>query len=448
MSLKNRLARTIAAIATGPCEAGVSIIRLSGEDALPLLRKIFKPAKKIKQFKPRYLYYGQFLDGDRILDSGLAVYFKDPHSFTGEDVVELHLHGGFFNTRQILEFILTQGILQAERGEFTERAFLNGKLDLIQAESILDVIHSRNSYTHDNALQQLRGSLSDQFRAIKQNTEKIVSITEAAIDFPEEDYDFLAQYNIKEQVNQMITTLQELSNSYYDGKIFSQGASVAIIGPPNAGKSSLLNALLKLDRALVTEIPGTTRDYIEADLTIKGIPITLVDTAGVRETKDQIEQQGVELALSKLESADLTLYLLDERGYLPEMAPILEKLKHKKHLIIQNKIDLAPKLEADCYISAKNRINIDILQDLIFEQLISKEFNATDLFITNSRHKIHIDEALAALETAATAINDQLYLEFIATDLRLALNHIGEILGEVTTEDLLGNIFGQFCLGK
>ena len=272
MNIKNRLSKTIAAVATGACSGGISVIRVSGGDSLKIMNEIFTRREQKTKIKPRYFYFGKIKDENTVLDEAMAVYFKGPASFTGEDVVEFHIHGGFINSNKILKLILKHGAIQAERGEFTERAFLFGKIDLVQAESILDIIEARSDNAHLEAVGQLRGELSQYLKDVKEKLFNIATITEATIDFPEEDYDFMANYKIKEKLQAIIGKLSKLSKSYYEGKLISKGAVVTIVGAPNAGKSSLMNNLLKMDRALVTAIPGTTRDYLEGDIIIKSIP--------------------------------------------------------------------------------------------------------------------------------------------------------------------------------
>ena len=455
MNIKNRLSKTIAAIATGNCSGGVSIIRISGADSLKIMNKIFFFREKGKNNlnfipKKRYLYFGKIKDENTVLDEAMAVYFKGPNSFTGEDVVEFHIHGGFINSSKILKLIFKHGALQAERGEFTERAFLFGKIDLIQAESILDIIEARSENAHLEAVGQLRGELSEYLKEIKENLFNIATITEATMDFPEEDYDFMNNYKIKEKTINLLNKLKSLSDSYYEGKLISKGAVVTIVGAPNAGKSSLMNTLLKMERALVTDIPGTTRDYLEGNIQINGIPITLIDTAGIRESEDKIEQIGVEKVFSKIEESDLIIFLYDENGFTEDIKKIYNKFKEKNHILIQNKIDISKhsQIKPDLEISAKHNLNTQELKNLISEKLIDKQFNSESVLITNERHKLHIDKSIENLENALESIENQLPLEFISQDFRFALEEIGAILGEVTPDDILGNIFQNFCIGK
>jgi tRNA modification GTPase len=380
----------------------------------------------------------------------MAVYFKGPASFTGEDIVEFHIHGGVINSQKILKLIIKNGAIQAERGEFTERAFLFGKIDLVQAESILDIIEARSENAHLEAVGQLRGELSNHLKEIKERLFNITTITEATIDFPEEDYDFMGNYKIQEKVEHILFDLNKLSSSYYEGKLISKGAIVTIVGAPNAGKSSLMNNLLKMNRALVTSIPGTTRDYLEGEITIKGIPITLIDTAGIRESEDEIERIGVKNVSAKIKESDLIIFLYDENGFTNDIEKIYKEFYDKNHILIQNKIDISKnmELEPNLEISAKNDININELKDLIYNKLIDKDFNRESIIITNERHKQHIDKAIENLENSLESIINQLPLEFISQDFRFSLDEIGAILGEVTPDDILGNIFQNFCIGK
>jgi len=454
MNIKNRLSKTIVAVATGNCSGGVSIIRISGEYSLNIMNKIFFYKKSIKNKnsvpKARYFYFGKIKDNENILDEAMAVYFKGPSSFTGEDVVEFHIHGGFINSEKILKLIIKHGAIQAQKGEFTERAFLFGKIDLVQAESILDIIEARSENAHLEAVGQLRGKLSEHLKKIKEKLFNIATITEATIDFPEEDYDFMGNYKIKEKTTDLLKSLKELSSSYYEGKLISKGAMVTIVGAPNAGKSSLMNSLLKMDRALVTSIAGTTRDYLEGNMVINGIPVTLIDTAGIRESNDEIEQIGVKKVFSKIEESDLIIFLYDENGFTDDIKNIYDEFNFKNHLLVQNKIDISKhiSLNSDLDISAKKETNIENLKKLIFDKLIDKNFNSNSVIITNERHKQHIDKSIENLENALESIINQLPLEFISQDFRFALEEIGAILGEVTPDDILGNIFQNFCIGK
>ncbi len=455
MNIKNRLSETIVAITTG-IDGAVSIIRVSGDRSLEIMNKIFKPLKK-GNFKPRYMYYGSIIDDKTIIEKGLAVYFKNPNSFTGEDIVEFHIHGGFINSQKVLKLILKSGAIQAQKGEFTERAFLFGKIDLIQAESILEIIESRGELGLSQAVNQLRGVLSNHINSINKELLEITTITEATIDFPEEDYDFMAEYNIKERVENILDNLEKLSNSYFEGKLLSQGANVVIVGAPNVGKSSLMNILLNEERAIVTNIPGTTRDYLEGSLSIKGVPITLVDTAGIRESKDEIEQIGVERVFQKIENSDLIIFLIDEThkkdgriNFSEKIKEIYNRFKDKKHILIQNKSDIE-KLElkeVDLKISTKNGIGIEELKELIYNNLVGENFKSSEIMITNNRHKVNIDNAISYMQNSLDAIENMLPLEFVSQDLKFALNQLGAILGEVTPDDILGNIFGNFCIGK
>ena len=453
MSIKNRLAETIVAIATGSCSGGVAIIRVSGGDSLKIMKRVFFNKKFLKRDfipKPNYFYYGKIQDDNIILDEAMAVYFKAPKSFTGEDIVEFHVHGGFINTNKILKLIIKHGAVQAERGEFTERAFLNGKIDLVQAESILDLIEARSDTAHLEAVSQLRGELSELLNGIKKELFDIITVTTATIDFPEEDYDFMEDYKIKEKVANLLKKLKKLSDSYYEGKLISKGATVTIVGAPNAGKSSLMNSLLRIDRALVTDIPGTTRDYLEGDLIINDIPITLVDTAGIRESEDIIEKIGVQKVYSKIKEADLIIFLYDENGFTDDIKKLYDEFGDKNHILVQNKNDkgVYEFMKPDLKISVKESFNVDKLKSLIFQKLSSGVLNSEMLLITNERHKKHIDSAYENLNNAFISINEQLPLEFVAQDLKRAFDEVGAILGDVTPDDILGNIFQNFCIGK
>lgn len=456
---------TITAIATPPGRGAIGVIKLSGELALPILKKIFKPAKKREHFESHRLYYGFIVDpnsGEKI-DEVLVVYMKKPYSYTREDVVEIHGHSGYYNLRKILELVIREGARPAEPGEFTLRAFLNGRIDLSQAEAIEEIISAKSDRALQFALNILSGKLSEKINTLRQKLLHALAQVESAIDFPEEDIEIM---NPPQLINfiksEIIKEIEILIENYREGRIYREGINLVISGRPNVGKSSLMNALLREERAIVTPIPGTTRDFLEEEATIRGLPVKLIDTAGLRETEDPVEKIGVERALQKLKEADLVLFLVDA-GESPKEEDFLlyEKVKNYPHLIVINKIDLSPNyvdkwrelfspFEEDIVlISVKENLNIDQLSQKIFDRITQERVQTTVEVAPNLRQKLALEKAKTHLEEAITELMKKEPLpEVVSLFLRDALNALTEIIGEVTTEDLLSEIFSKFCIGK
>lgn len=452
---------TIAAIATAPGEGGVAIIRISGSKSLEVANKVFRSAKnKRLQEYPRTLVYGNIVKQGEELDEVLAVYMPAPHTYTREDIVEINCHGGAMATRLVLEWILESGAILAEPGEFTKRAFLNGRIDLSQAEAIKDIISSKTSKSYLVAQNQLKGGLSSKIKEIRDKlTEDVAKIT-VAVDFPEEDTPEVTYDELKESMVSLHLKMKQLLSTFETGKILREGLKTAIVGKPNVGKSSLLNEILEEQRAIVTDIEGTTRDVIEEMITIDGIPLKIVDTAGIRMTDDIVEQIGVSRSKEMMEEADLILLLLDSsRKLTDEDRDILELSKEKKKILILNKTDLPPAWEISelgeyqtemiIATSILQRQGINTLKEKIKELVFRGEVVIEqDGMLTNVRHKDALVRAIASSEDAIASIDQELPLDILETDFKNCWDSLGEITGESVSEDLLDTIFKNFCIGK
>lgn len=448
---------TIAAISTPAGTGGISIVRMSGENALNILKKVFK-AKNLDAFTSHTIKYGHIVDNDgNVIDEVLVSYFKAPKTYTGEDICEINCHGGNIVTKQVLELLLKNGAVLAEGGEFTKRAFLNGKMDLSQAEAVIDIINSKSDKEKKSSLNQLQGVLGKKIKEIKGEFVDLLVDIEANIDYPEYDIEEVRREKILDVLNKNIDKLQKLENSFENGKVLKNGVNTVIIGKPNVGKSSLLNVLLKEERAIVTEIPGTTRDTIEEYLTINGIPLKITDTAGIRETDDIVEEIGVEKSIKALETAELVLILLDGTKKLEkEDFDILEKVKNKKHIIIINKIDLNTQIDKDkikdeniIEISTKTLDGIQELEDKIEGMFNQNELDVdNEIVVTNIRHKDLITKARLQIEHIEEALKAGLPIDMISIELQNAVQFLGEITGETVSEDVVNGIFKKFCVGK
>lgn len=454
---------TIAAISTAPGEGGIGIIRISGIDAVKVADAVFR-AKKISTFEtaePYRMYYGHVMKEEIPVDEGLAVYMKAPHSYTGEDVVELQLHGSLQALRETLELCLGNGAVLARRGEFTKRAFLNGRLDLSQAEAIMDIISAKSGASLAQAESHLSGALSDFVRENRAILKTLITKLEVTIDYPEEDLEDLTNEEIKQGVAEIEETLAKLLKRSEMGRIIKDGLRTAIVGRPNAGKSSLLNALLQEDRAIVTDIPGTTRDTIEETITIGGVPLVLMDTAGIRETSNKIEQIGIEKAKESMRKADLVMAVIDGSSELTtEDKDLLSSLEGRQAIVILNKYDLTQKIDANdvkswagevpvISISAMYGSGIDELEETL--QKITQVQDAEagrELFLTNLRHKDLVEKALDAVHRAKNSVAMMLPADCIVVDLTEAFHALGEITGEAVDNELIHSIFESFCVGK
>ncbi len=448
--------KTIAAISTPPGNGGIGIIRISGEDALRIINKIFVP-KKAGELTPFVLKLGNIIDdNNEKLDQVLVSYFKAPKSYTGEDVVEISCHGGNIILKNILDIVLKNGAFLAEAGEFTKKAFLNGKMDLTQAEAVMDLINSKSEKEERASAKQLEGRVGQEIRRIKDNIINMLADIEANIDYPEyEDIEEVQNEKISKILEEQVTSLKTLEQSFKNGKILKNGISTAIIGKPNVGKSSLLNILLDEERAIVTEIPGTTRDTIEEYITINGITLKLIDTAGIRSTEDLVENIGVEKSKKAITDAELVLFILDGScGYSNEEKLLYEQIKDKPHIVVINKIDLNCekidiKNENVIRISTKTREGLEELEKRI-EKLFDLNNIDTEnsLIITNIRHKDLITKAIQNIEKAKEAVENKVPVDMVSINIQEAINSLGEILGESISENVLNKIFEKFCVGK
>lgn len=454
---------TIAAIATAPGEGGIGIIRISGEKSLQVANDIFKSVsgKKIEEYNTRTLIYGHILDGEKTIDEVLVAYMKGPNSYTTEDVIEINCHGGFISVKKILELVLSKDVRLADQGEFTKRAFLNGRIDLAQAEAIIDVINAKTEMAHTVAQSQLEGSLSKKIKDLRFGITEMLAHITVSIDFPDEDVEHITYNTLKEKSLELQKEINKLYDTAESGKILRDGLKTVIVGKPNVGKSSLLNAVLGENRAIVTDIPGTTRDVIEEFVNIKGIPLKIVDTAGIRETEDVVEKIGVEKSKEFFNSADLSIVVLDSSRELEiEDIEILEAVQPNKTIVLLNKTDLDQVIDIEKikqFVDEKNIITISALQhegiekihdkieDMVFEGTIR---NSSDLVVTNSRHKDALYKAKQSISDALTAIDSYMPLDFIEVDFKNIWDYLGYINGDTVTEDLLDTIFSNFCIGK
>lgn len=458
---------TIAAISTATGNGGIGIIRMSGKNCFEILEKIFRTSKNnklnIEKIKGYTIQYGYIINNEtnEIIDEVLVSFFKNPKSYTRENMCEINSHGGMVVEKRILEQCLKNGAILAEPGEFTKRAFLNGRIDLSQAESIIDIINSKTEKEAKASINQLQGYLSENISSIRHELLDIMADIEASIDYPEYDIEEVTNKKAMTLLENVKNELEQLRESFNTGKILKDGIKTAIIGRPNAGKSSLLNTILKEERAIVSDIEGTTRDTIEEFVTIKGIPLKLVDTAGIRNTQDKIEGIGVEKALKVADDADLILAIFDNTKELNEEdIKILDLIKNKNSIILLNKIDLEnSKLEKEVRISnlgkdivkisAKNRDGIEELYKEIEKMFNIKEIDIDNgKLITNIRHKNQIECGIKSIIEAINAINLSLPIDIVSVYIKQALEDLGKITGENVTEDIISEIFSKFCLGK
>ena len=454
---------TICAISTAIGEGGIAIIRVSGDNALDIVSKIFKPknGRDIKEMKTYTMRYGHIVDinTDELIDEVIISYMKGPRSFTAEDTVEINCHGGVTSTNKVLEATIKAGARLAEPGEFTKRAFLNGRIDLSQAEAVMDLITAKTELAMKSALMQSNGSLSQRINKLNEYLLNVLALIEYAVDFTEDDeeIDPTIPIRVKESLEKAHEDIENLLKSADEGKIIRDGLSLAIVGKPNVGKSSLLNVLLKEKRAIVTDIAGTTRDVIEEYINLDGIPVKIIDTAGIRETEDIVEKIGVEKSKEKINEADLVLLVLDSSRELDkEDIEIIEAIKNKKSIVLLNKIDLENKLDNSLLkdfeniikISAKEDIGIDGLKNEIKNMFFSGKIDSESLIISNSRHKQALIRAGENCNEALIRLNNNEYLDLISIFVTAALKALGEITGSELEEDLVNKIFKEFCCGK
>ena len=454
---------TIAAIATPVGEGGISIIRVSGEKAIEISDSVFraKNGKKISEMKTYTIRYGNIIDRetDDIIDEVIVALMKRPKSFTAEDVVEINCHGGVVATNKVLEQVIKAGARIAEPGEFTKRAFLNGRIDLSQAEAVMDIISAKTEVSMKAAVQQSKGRLSREINVLCDNLLNILAAIEHTVDFTEDDeeIDPTVTENIKRKVEEFLQNTNNLLETAEEGKIIREGLSMVIVGKPNVGKSSLLNVLLNEKRAIVTDIAGTTRDVIEEYINLDGIPIKIVDTAGIRDTEDVVEKIGVEKSREKINEADLVVLMLDmSRDLDDEDREIIESVKGKKYICILNKVDLKTKLNDKIVDGLENKIEIstvtgfgiDVLKEKIKEMFFNGNIDTESIIITNTRHKQALFRAKENCEIALKEINNNAYLDLVSIYITSALKALGEITGAEIEEDLVNKIFSDFCVGK
>ena len=451
---------TIAAISTPKGEGGIAIIRISGDKSFEILDKIFikkNPNANLGFYK---LNYGFIKDGEKIVDEVMAVRLKAPKSYTCEDIVEINCHGGTLVSEKVLELVLRNGARHAESGEFTKRAFMNGRIDLSQAEAVMDIIQGKTEKSVSLSLDQLRGDLRDKVNEFKKALLDITAHVNVVLDYPEEGIDDPLPVELRDNLEKVYEEANRLIDSYDTGKKIKEGIKTVIVGKPNVGKSTLLNALLREERAIVTHIAGTTRDVIEEIINIKGIPLVLVDTAGIRKTDDIVENIGVEKSKQFIEKADLVLLVLDASKELEnEDIEVINQIKEnkKKVIVLLNKIDLNKKINLEGHnleniveISAKDNIGIEDMQEKIYSYIVEEdvENSSEKLIITNIRHKTALEKTKDAIRNIFETIDMGLPMDLISVDLKEALDSLSEITGEISSEDILDHVFGNFCVGK
>ena len=468
---------TIAAISTGMSNSGIGIVRISGEEAFEIADRIFRGKRKLSQCKTHTIQYGYIWDGEEAVDQVLVMVMRAPHTFTGEDTIEIDCHGGTFVVRRVLEAVLKNGARPAEPGEFTKRAFLNGKMDLSQAEAVIDVITSQNDYALKSSLSQLKGSLKKRICDIRNRILYHTAYIESALDDPEHiTLDGYAE-QLKKEAEIILAEIRQLIDSADDGRIIKEGIQTVIIGKPNAGKSSLLNVLTGYDRAIVTDIEGTTRDVLEEQISLHGLNLNIIDTAGIRETDDIIERMGVDKAEKYAENADLLICVVDASRQLDENDDrILQFTFYKKSIILLNKTDLEMAVNVEDIVNKlitlwktrKNFLNLEKMPKIPvimisakeekgireFEEKVRELFLRGDIsfndevFITNARQKSDLNDAVESMEKVLKSIDDGMPEDFYSIDLMDAYEALGRITGEAVGEDLINEIFSRFCMGK
>ena len=458
---------TIVALATPHGTGAIAVIRLSGKDAFPILNTVYKTvkgSKKIFSEKDSHsIHHGFIYDGDIVLDEVVVSIFARPRSYSGENTVEISCHGSIFIQQQLLQLFLRNGARLAEAGEFTLRAFLNGKLDLSQAEAVADLISSNSTTSHQIAMMQMRGGFSDKIKTLRESLLNFASLIELELDFSEEDVEFADRDDLKNLIHSIQKIIQRLIDSFEVGNVIKNGIPVAIVGKPNAGKSTLLNILLEEEKAIVSEIAGTTRDAIEDEMIIDGILFRFIDTAGIRETSDIIESMGVSKTYEKIKQSSIVIYLFDVHEISSkELSGVITELKSHQNnaqlLIVGNKIDkedidytkseFSDIKEKIVFISAKNKTHIDELKKQLVTLFDNRTVNVSETIVTNARHANALQQTNNALNKVMIGLNNNVTGDFLATDIRNALHYLGEITGEISSDDLLKNIFSKFCIGK
>jgi len=473
-----KLNDTIVALATPSGAGAIAIIRVSGPEALNIVAPLFKAKSKkaLDKQSTHTIHLGNVMDGARTIDEVLASVFRAPKSYTGEETVELSCHGSPYIQQEIIQLLIRKGCRSAEAGEFTLRAFLNAKMDLSQAEAVADLINSENAASHQMAMQQMRGGFSNEIQKLREELLNFASLIELELDFAEEDVEFANRDQFRDLVSRIQTVLKRLIDSFATGNVLKNGIPVAIVGEPNVGKSTLLNSLLNEERAIVSEIAGTTRDTIEDEMSIGGVGFRFIDTAGIRETKDVVESIGIKKTFEKISQAQVVVYLVDSsqiainRERLQEVRIEIEKIKNKfpqkPILIIANKMDRLAKEEVEILktkledisshaeraqfllLSAKTNLGVEELKERLLEFVNTGALRNSDTIVTNSRHYAALLKALEEINKVEDGLNADLSGDLLAIDIRQALHHFGEITGQITNDDLLGNIFANFCIGK
>lgn len=454
---------TIVALATPPGVGALGVIRLSGPDAIRIADEIFV-GKKLSKAASHSIHFGNIQEADKIIDEVLAFVFKSPNSYTKEDTVEFSCHGSNYILQSVLRLCIQAGARSAEAGEFTLRAFLHGQMDLSQAEAVADLIASESAAAHSLAIDQLRGGISDRISQLRKELIHFASLIELELDFGEEDVEFANRSDLKNLILKIKQLLKDLIDSFQLGNAIKEGISTVIAGRPNAGKSTLLNALLEEDRAIVSDIAGTTRDTIEELLNIQGLQFRLIDTAGIRDAQDKIESIGIAKTMDKIASSSIIIYVMDVIEVKPDMLwADLEKIQTDgaKTFVVLNKMDLNPYTEAKDYAkqgliaedhiitaSALNKMNIAYLKTALYDTVLKEEFNRSSVVVSNSRHYNALMKSDESLTAALQGMSDNVSSDFIAMDIRQSLHYLGLITGEISTDDLLENIFSKFCIGK
>lgn len=451
---------TIIALATPSGAGAIAVIRISGTDAMDIVSKHFVSVsgKDLNKQKTHTVHLGHIKEKERYIDQVLLSIFKNPNSYTGEDVVEISCHGSSYIQQQIIQLFLRNGCRMAAAGEFTMRAFLNGKMDLSQAEAVADLIASDSEAAHQIAMQQMRGGFSTKINDLRQELLNFASLIELELDFSGEDVEFADRTQFNQLLLKITEVLKNLIDSFALGNVIKNGIPIAIVGEPNVGKSTLLNAILNEERAIVSDIPGTTRDTVEDQIAIGGVNFRFIDTAGLRDTIDKIEQIGIARALEKIEQAQLTIFLFEAaKNKETEIKTLQEKYPDKKILLIANKIDEVSEERIDelkqlhseiQFISAKNNLGIEELKKTLLALSSAGQLGKNDTIVTNNRHYDALIKALEAIQKVKEGMDIELSSDLMAIDIREALFHLGEITGSVSTDDLLGNIFSNFCIGK
>ena len=464
MASLNAMDDTIMALATASGAGAIAIIRISGNEAFSITEKVFraKGKKVVSKADSHTIIFGDIVDGEELVDEVLVGVFRNPKSFTGEDSVEISCHGSIFIQKRILNLLSKNGCRMAKPGEYTMRAFLNQKMDLSQAEAVADLIASSSEAAHKVAMHQMRGGFSSELKVLREELIHFASLIELELDFSEEDVEFADRTQMIELINRIITTIDRLVDSFELGNVIKEGVQVAIIGEPNAGKSTLLNALLNEERAIVSDIAGTTRDTVEDELVIEGIRYRFIDTAGIRQTTDTIESLGIERTMLKAEQADVVMFLFDASTYTSaQVQTEINELKSRKPdlenrlILVANKTDktsdnIESKFEGlnPISISAKEKTGIEELKIRLTQFVNLSALEEDQIIVTNTRHIEALNGARKSLKEVLVGFDNEMSGDLVAVDIRRSLFHLGEITGEITTDDLLGNIFSKFCIGK